>query len=240
MQNYIAQLADPGAIALRESTCSALAEALAATGAVLWAFGLAEQPRRAIAAAIQMGGETARGAVLLLRDNNRYAAAALVRRVVEIEYLLCLFGLDKGEPLRWASSDLEAVRKEYQPSRMRERCGGRFRSAEYFSHCQVGGHPRFAAGYVLPEHVRMGPLSDAVIFAAGWVDLAQHLVQVWRWVEEILQTYNLLDIGLARSSLAEAKASIDVWVRNYQCAPLLTEAEAFLLAQNPPDPSVSH
>jgi hypothetical protein len=170
-----------------------------------------------------------------LRDNNRYGAATLVRQVFEIEYLLCLFALDKDEPLRWASSDLEAVRKEYQPAHMRERCAGRFRSAEYSSHCQVGGHPRFAAGYVLPEHLRAGPLSDAVIFAAGWVDLAQHLFQVWRWVEEILQTYNLLDVGLARSSLARAKASIDLWLREDRCAPLLTETEAFLLTQAPED-----
>ncbi len=240
MQDYIAQLSDPRSCALRESTCSVLAEALAATGAVLWAFGLADQPRRAIAVAIQMGGETARGAVLLLRDNNRYGAAALVRQVVEIEYLLCLFALDRDEPVRWASSDLDAVRKEYQPARMRERCGGRFRSNEYFSHCQVGGHPRFAAGYVLPEHVRIGPLSDAVIFAAGWVDLAQHLVQVWRWVEEILETYDLLNVGLAKSSLARAKESINVWLREDQCAPLLTESEALMLAQVPAeDPTTS-
>src|SRR5580704_5113131 len=99
MQNYIAQLGSTQAAALRESTCSALAEALAATGAVLWAFGLADQPRRAIAVAIQMAGETARGAVLLLRDNNRYGGAALVRQIVEIEYLLCLFALDRGEPV---------------------------------------------------------------------------------------------------------------------------------------------
>ncbi|MGP0070322.1 MAG: hypothetical protein ACLPWF_00110 [Bryobacteraceae bacterium] len=231
IQDFIAELSNPRAIALRESTCSALAEALAATGAVLWAFGLADHPRRAIASAIQMGGEMARGAVLLLRDDNRYAAAALVRQVVEIEYLLCLFTLDKDEPLRWASSDLEAVRKEYQPSRMRERCGGRFRSTEYSSHCQVGGHPRFAAGYVLPEHIRTGPLTDAVIFAAGWVDLAQHLVQVWRWVEEILHIYNLLDVGLAQSSLSSAKASVDLWLREDKCAPLLTEAEVLLLKQ---------
>jgi hypothetical protein len=146
MQNYIAQLGSTQAAALRESTCSALAEALAATGAVLWAFGLADQPRRAIAVAIQMAGETARGAVLLLRDNNRYGGAALVRQIVEIEYLLCLFALDRGEPVRWASSDLEAVRKEYQPARMRERCGDRFRSAEYFSHCLGRGASKVRRG----------------------------------------------------------------------------------------------
>src|SRR5216683_1655692 len=139
MQDYVSQLADPDATSLRESTCDVLAEALCATGAVLWAFGLADQPRRSVAAAIQMGGETARGSVSLLRQKNRYAAAALVRQLVEIEYLLCLFASDANEPLRWASLDLEAVRKEYQPARMRERCGERFRASEYSIHCQVGG-----------------------------------------------------------------------------------------------------
>lgn len=216
MQEYIAQLGNPQAAALRESTCRVLADALSTTGAVLWAFGSADQPRRSIAAAIQMGGETARGAVLLLRDNNRYGAAALVRQVVEIEYLLCLFALDRDEPLRWASSDQEAVRKEYQPARMRERCGDRFRSAEYSSHCQVGGHPRFAAGYVLPEHVRKGPLSDSVVFAAGWVDLGQHLVQVWRWVEEILQTYIFLTSGWRnRRLLGQRRQSVSGCATTY-------------------------
>lgn len=231
MENYISQLSNPHAAVLRESTCRTLAEALSATGAVLWAFGLAEQPRRAIAAAIQMGGETARGAGLLLRDNNRYGAAALVRQVVEIEYLLCLFALDGDEPSKWASSDLDAVKKEYQPARMRERCGGRFRPDEYAKHCQVGGHPRFASSYVLPEHIRLGPLSDPVVFAAGWVDLAQHLVQMWRWVEEILVKYELLDVGLAKLSLDRAKEATILWLQEDRCAPLLTESEVMLLAQ---------
>ena len=178
-----------------------------------------------------MCGETGRGAVLLLRDQNRYGAAALVRQVVEIEYLLCLFALNKDEPLQWASSDLKAVKKEYQPGRMRERFGNLFRSSEYDSHCQVGGHPRFVAGYVLPEHFRIGPLSDSVVFAAGWVDLTQHLAQVWLWVEKILDVYDLLHVGLTAAALSRAKQSIAQWGLEDHCAPLLSESEALLLAQ---------
>lgn len=240
MQDFIGHLGNPKAAMLREETCGQLADALAATGAVLWAFGLADQPRRSIAVAIQMAGETARGAVTLLRDNNRYAAAALVRQVVEIEYLLCLFALDKEEPTKWASADLTTVRKEFQPARMRERCGSRFRSDEYAVHCQVGGHPRFAAGYVLPEHVRLGPWSDEVVFAAGWVDLGQHLVQAWRWVEEILQTYDLMEVGLAASSLDKAKVLIKDWLLNDPCASRLTEAESSVLLQTTSGDSPTH
>jgi hypothetical protein len=240
MNDYIEQLGNPSAIKLRESTCDTLAETLAATGAVLWAFGLADQPRRAIAVAIQMGGETARAAVSLLRAENRYGAATLVRQVVEIEYLLCLFAIDKSEPSRWAASDLDAVRKEFLPARMRERCGDRFRAEEYWIHCQVGGHPRFAGAYVLPEHVRTGPLSDTVIFAAGWVDLGQHLVQMWRWVEEILHVYDLMEVGLAKSSLARAKEAMVCWLRDDGCAPRLAEGEALFLSDSPRDDEVGH
>ena len=222
---------DPNALQLREATCKALADALAATGAVLWAFGLAEQPRRAIAVVIQMGGETARGAVMLLRDNNRYGAAAIVRQIVEIEYLLYLFAQDNDEPLRWASSDLKAVREQYQPARMRERSGGQFRTEEYSSHCQVGGHPRYAGAYVLPEHFRLGPLSHEAVSAAGWVDLTQHLARLWRWVGQILSKYDLLEVGLANSSMAQAHELITVWLREDPCAPLLDESEALLLKQ---------
>ena len=239
MHDYISQLADPTAKVLRESTCDVLAEALCATGAVLWAFGLAEQPRRSIAAAIQMGGETARGAVSLLRQSNRYGAATLVRQLVEIEYLLCLFATDESEPLRWASLDLDAVRREYQPARMRERCGDRFRASEYSIHCQIGGHPRFVAAYVLPEHVCPGPFSEDVIFAAGWVDLGQHLVAIWRWIEDILQLYDLMGVGLAKSSVDKAKEAVVDWLRDDPCAQRLTEAEVAFLAQVSPKDEVS-
>jgi hypothetical protein len=231
IDDYLAQLSNPEAAALRESTCDVLAETLSATGAVLWAFGMAEQPRRSIAVAIQMAGETARGAVSLLRDSNRYGAAALVRQVVEIEYLLCLFAIDQSEPLKWASMDLETVRKEYLPARMRERSGNRFRASEYSIHCQVGGHPRYAASYVLPEHLQPPPSSEQLVFATGWVDLGQHLVQIWRWVEEILREYEFLSVGLAKSSLEKAKQAVGSWLNADVCAPRLTEAEVLFLAQ---------
>ena len=133
-----------------------------------------------------------------------------------------------------------AVRKEYQPARMRERCGDRFRASEYSIHCQVGGHPRFATAYVLPEHLRPGPFSEEVIFATGWLDLGQHLVAIWRWVEEILQLYDLMNVGLAKSSLDKAKEAVVVWLRDDPCARRLTGAEVAFLAQVSSKDEVSH
>jgi len=231
MQDFVSQLNSPAAAVLRESTCETLARSLCATGNVLWAFGLVEHPRRAVAAAIQMGGETARGCVSLLRQSNGYAAAALVRQLVEIEYLLCLFAMDDCEPSRWACSDQERVRREYRPARMRERCGDRFRASEYSIHCEVGGHTRFAGAYILPEHVRPGPFSEEAIFAMSWVDLGQHLVAVWGWVEKILEFYDLTDVQITKSSLIKAKDAIAAWLRDDPCARRLSDAEVAFLKQ---------
>jgi hypothetical protein len=83
------------------------------------------------------------------------------------------------------------------------------------------------------------PLSRnrAAIFAAGWVDLAQHLVQVWRWVEEILEKYDLLTVGLAESSLVKAKEAPIIWLLQDYCAALLTEGDAMRIGTRCPPPA---
>jgi hypothetical protein len=50
--------------------------------------------------------------------------------------------------------------------------------------------------------------------------------------------YDLIHVGLAKSSLDHAKVSINLWLREDQCAPLLSESEALLLAQVSLDDSV--
>jgi hypothetical protein len=52
--------------------------------------------------------------------------------------------------------------------------------------------------------------------------------------------YDLLHVGLAKSSLTKAKASVNLWLREDQCALLLSESEALLFAQVSPDDSVLH
>jgi hypothetical protein len=43
-----------------------------------------------------MGGSLASGTIAVLRVENWYAAAALLRQVVEVEYLLWLFAEEPG------------------------------------------------------------------------------------------------------------------------------------------------
>ena len=93
--------------------------------------------------------------------------SVLVRNPQERAFAMGVYGLghrSQGIPAR---ADARALRRSIWAS-------------EYSIHCQVGGHPRYAAAYVLPEHLRIGRFSHQVILAEGWVDLGQHLVAMWR------------------------------------------------------------
>ncbi len=43
--------------------------------------------------------------------------------------------------------------------------------------------------------------------------------------------YDLTEVGIAQSSLADAKQSISRWLRDDPCAPRLTDAETLLMSQ---------
>lgn len=99
-------------------------------GRVLYAVSLVAQGARALLT----------GARTLLPD-NAYAASALVRQLVEIEYLAWACAHDEAETLDWITSDSDTRRKRWLPSHLRKRAGDRFDAKEYSDHCEAGGHP---------------------------------------------------------------------------------------------------
>ncbi len=56
---------------------------------------------RGVSAVVEMAGELAAGAVAMLDDDHRYAAAALIRQLIECEYLLHAFVEDLGTAASW-------------------------------------------------------------------------------------------------------------------------------------------
>lgn len=145
--------------------------------AQVWAFGLAEGRRWAVAVVAQMGSELTLAASQLYAAQRWYAGAALVRQLVEVEYLLYLFATDDEEPDRWLMATSDEVRQMFAPSAMRKRAGTRFRCEEYASHCEFGGHPRRRAHWLLREHGVIEPAHASP--EIQWVDLAQHLRRAW-------------------------------------------------------------
>ena len=129
----------------------------------------------------QMGAELAVCAAQLYVSERWYGGAALVRQLIETEYLLFLFGTDAAEPDRWLRADPQEARRVFAPGTMRERSSGRFRAEEYSVHCEVGGHPRVSGHVLLREHLTPLPGDTARLFdpAVQWVDLAQHVERLW-------------------------------------------------------------
>jgi len=81
------------------------------------------------------------GTVELLEHRNTYAASALTRQLVEVEYLSWAFAEDLDEAASWLRSDRQERLKRWQPRHLRDRSNGRFRGADYSEHCEIGGHP---------------------------------------------------------------------------------------------------
>ncbi len=147
--------------------------------AQVWAFGLAEGARRALAIVAQMGAELTVGAASLYEAEHWYAGAALVRQLIEVEYLLFLFAMDSEEPERWLAASADTARGMFKPAAMRKRSGDRFRASEYDSHCEMGGHPRLRGHVLLREHCDPSVPSTEFDPAVLWVDLAQHVERIW-------------------------------------------------------------
>ena len=204
---FEAAVLDPIAGALREQVCEVIAEAVQALGHAMWEGGflLRDDWVRGLGIVVQMGGELAGGAVTLLRAGRHYPVAALVRQLVEVQYLALAFSEDQPLTRDWLTSTPEQLRALFQPAAMRRRSGGRFRDSEYWRHCESGGHPHPRGAHLLPDH------SDA--FAGNewlWGDLAQHLNRLWRSLLSTLQQHQWTEL-LTAVDVATAEAVLTEW-----------------------------
>jgi hypothetical protein len=172
------------------------------------ALGLADGARRAIGIVVQLAASISLGATEMYARENWYAGAALVRQFVELEYLLFLFATDTAEATQWLSSSPGDLRRVYTPAAMRKRSKGHFRDAEYWSHCEVGGHPHWKAAVLLPERV------EAVTFPSRevlWLDLAHHLTRMLHSLDRAVEAHGLTQIGVVAEARAKAAKAYEEW-----------------------------
>jgi hypothetical protein len=88
---------------------------------------------------LRMAGELTRASADLLATGQHYAGAALLRQIVEIEYLT--WTEKHRSPAKWLRSTHEERMKEFTPAQLRKTSQGRFLSQDYRHHCEQGGHP---------------------------------------------------------------------------------------------------
>lgn len=173
---------DEAAQDARERLGRALAPALASAGKILWIagwmiggdraggrspFGFGSDATVGLATVAQIGGSLVGGIVSLLDADNKYAAFALVRQMVEVEYLAWAFAEDDEEAANWMRSTREQRMKMWQPRHLRQRSGGLFRAEDYARHCDFGGHPGPESRSLLPDH-------ENIDSRAAWKEVARH------------------------------------------------------------------
>jgi len=214
---------DDASVERRQALCRSLASTLRETGRLLWVggyllgsdrvtrsspFGFGSDATVGLATVVQIAGELMDGAASLLDRENIYGAAALIRQLVEIEYLSWAFAEGQDQAQAWLRSTREERLNFWRPHDLRRRSGGRFRSSDYASHCERGGHPTPTATRLLPDH------SGAESIIWWWFDLALHGVRTWEYVTVAAEEFGWSEeVGpvAARSGLAKA---IEEWRRH--------------------------
>jgi hypothetical protein len=145
----------------------------------------------AVGLVAQISAELVSGAQLLLRNENEYGASALVRQLIECEYLLRAFRLNFSEAARWLDAN-DGERWDFKPSKLRE-IGG-FNRKEYANHCEAGGHPHPNGSRLLRlarmvdelERAVSGDSREVDTTRALWLDFAFHCDRTWRALTEVL------------------------------------------------------
>ena len=94
-----------------------------------------------VALILRIAGQLASASADLFADGRHYAAAALLRQIVEVEYLAWAFATRDKDASRWLRSTVEERRTFFTPAKLREAAKGKFRGKDYGHHCELGGHP---------------------------------------------------------------------------------------------------
>lgn len=117
----------------------------------------------------------------LLCGERHYAGAALLRQIVEIEYLTWAFAQEKRDAVEWLNSTSEDRRSYFRAARLRKLAGDRFKDKDYWHHCEQGGHPVPGAGGLIGGSNQ----------AAAQILLVDLLLHCWR-IADALRHWVLL------------------------------------------------
>jgi hypothetical protein len=105
-------------------------------------FGHGSDETVAISLLLRIASQLIAASTDLFLDGRTYAAAALIRQMVEVEYLAWAFEARDHDAERWLRSNKDERQEFFQPAKLRKAAGEqRFRSKDYGYHCELGGHP---------------------------------------------------------------------------------------------------
>lgn len=179
MERMKTSVNDPQQATLRLTTSRRLASALQAIGKHAFVsghilgtdrrdgrspFGHGSDAVVAVSRLASIASELLSASADLIADGRVYAGSALLRQLVEVEYLARAFAKDSDEASKWLRRDKQQRMKFFSPRKLRESSDGFFRDGDYTWHCEMGGHPVPDSGALLENRNNLGQLllSDAI------------------------------------------------------------------------------
>lgn len=211
---------DPNLGAMRLKTSRFVAETFDSIGTILEVSGqIVGEDRKSGVSPFKFGNDEVYGMSLILRisgqlieasadlltNGNAYAGAALLRQIVELEYLAWAFDNRQKDAETWLRSDKKLRQNLFRPAKLREAASNKFRGKDYGFHCELGGHPTPQAITLLANDSLTVQflLSDLIGHAEGiWA----HFVGWAKQHEELSELFKSID---ARST--ETGETFRVW-----------------------------
>jgi len=158
-------------------------------------FGHGSDETVAISLLLRITSQLISASTDLFLDGRTYAAAALIRQMVEVEYLAWAFETRDHDAERWLRSNRDERQEFFAPAKLRKAAGERFRSKDYGYHCELGGHPVPTSAILLDDQVTVAQmlLSDSLGHAGRIWD---HLISWARLQNEPFILEHAAEMGL--------------------------------------------
>lgn len=120
---------------------------------------------------LRIAAELSENTVKLYQAEQTYAASALLRQIVEIEYLAWAFDQRDGDAEKWLRSKKNERWEIFRPAKIRAVAGETFRAKDFGYHCDMGGHPTPSAMMLLQN--------DPLVIQLLLSDLLGHMSGIW-------------------------------------------------------------
>jgi hypothetical protein len=137
------------------------------------------------------------GIYQLAEHGNLYPASALLRQLVEAEFIMWRFAQDVDSMAAWLNSTEEERRTAWRPSTIYRDTNNEYRQKDYAGHCELCGHPtpigtRIAAG-----------VQSSIPLASLFSDEIHHSRDAW---QHLMQAAGLIDARFGTKTAADLAA----------------------------------
>ncbi|WP_157968498.1 hypothetical protein [Streptomyces geranii] len=177
---------------------------------------------RAVSTVVCMSTELADAAVAMAEKERYYAVGAVIRQLIECEYLLALFSEDLDHARGWFESTPEQVRSMFAPTRMRK-LTGKFSNEEYWNHCSTGGHPApkgIGLLQMMDPPRKQWPYASAELL----IDLGLHLHRIWKAMDQLLMNHHARYEAVRADQRDQAERAWVTWQEADPVVAVLIEA----------------